>query len=195
MKTVELAGGGAEFRQSLLACFKNAGCTEAPAGESLDLFVFVIDPPPCSRTDYDALLAAYKSTAMALLERTAAVLPRLEKGRTKRLCFVNKLSSSVNLAGSCLNPAENNLAESADGGFERMVAAASNMAVRTLFNRLRPLGYSFRLYGATDLAGGGECEYIAEYCLVNRSLEEESAQHSDENRLVMRDKYEIEYPF
>jgi hypothetical protein len=182
MKTVEIAGGGAEFRQSLLACFTDAGC-EASTGESLDMFVFVVDPPPCSRTDYDALLAAYKSSAMALLEKTAVVLPRLEKGTVKRLCFVNKLSSSVNLAGSM------------EGGFERMTAAACNMAVRTLFNRLRPLGYSFRLYGAMDLAGKGECGYIAEYCLRNRSLEEESALHSDENRLVMRDRYEVEYPF
>jgi hypothetical protein len=182
MKTVEIAGGGGGFRQSLSACFKDSGC-DVPAGESLDMFVFVIDPPPCARTDYGALKAAYESAAMALLEKTAAALPRLEKGKTKRLCFVNKISSSINLAGSI------------EGGFERMIAAACNMAVRILFNRLRPLGYTFRLYGAADLAGEGECEYIAEYCLRNRSQEEESALHSDENRLVMRDKYEIEYPF
>jgi hypothetical protein len=187
MKTIEIAGGGEGFRRSLFDRFKEAGCTRASAGESLDLFVFVIDPPlcqlPCSPADYDALLAAYESAALALLEKTAAALPRLEKGNTRRLCFVNKLSSSINFAGA------------AEGGFERMAAAAANMAVRTLFNRLRPLGYTFRLYGAADLAGGGECEYIAGYCLENRSLEEESALHSDENRLVMRDKYEVEYPF
>ncbi|MDR2747989.1 MAG: hypothetical protein LBB77_11160 [Treponema sp.] len=183
MKTVEIAGGGGGFRRSLSASFKEAGCTAASAGESLDMFVFVIDPPPCSPTDYGALLSAYESTAMALLEQTAAALPRLEKGTTRRLCFVNRLSSSVNLAGSM------------EGGFERMAAAASNMAVMTLFNRLRPLGYTFRLYGAADLSGGGECGCIAEYCLENRSLEEESPRHSDENRLVMRDKHEVEYPF
>jgi hypothetical protein len=188
MKTVEIAGGGQGFRQSLFASFQEAGCAGPSAGEGLDLFVFIIDPPPCSRTDYGALLAAYESTAMALLEKTAAALPRLEKGKTRRLCFVNKLSSSVNLAGSAADGSE-------EGGFERMAAAASNMAVMTLFNRLRPRGYTFRLYGAGDLAGGGECAYIAEYCLRNRSLEEESARHSDENRLVMRDKYEVEYPF
>jgi hypothetical protein len=148
----------------------------------LDIFVFVIDPPPCSPADYEALKAAYHTAALGLLEKTAAALPRLEKGAAKRLCFVNKLSSSVNLAGSM------------EGGFERMAAAAANMAVRTLFNRLRPLGYTFRLYGAAEFSPG-ECGGIAGYCLQNRSMEAESALHSDENRLVMRDKYEVEYPF
>jgi hypothetical protein len=182
MKHIEIAGGGGEFRRSLLASFTDQGCAGASAGEGLDLFVFVVDPPPCSPTDYDGLKAAYHSTALALLETTAAALPRLEKGTAKRICLVNKLSSSVNLALSV------------EGGFERMAAAACNMAARTLFNRLRPLGYTFRLYGAADLSAG-ECGYIAEYCLRDRSLEEESALHSDENRLVMRDRYEVEYPF
>jgi hypothetical protein len=183
MKTIEIAGGSAQFKTALLESFKTLGCSGASTDESLDLFVFVIDPPPCFQTDYDALQAAYRSTAIALLEKVSASLPRLEKGKGKRLCFVNKLSSSVNLA------------ESMDGGFERMIAAACNMAVKTLFNRLRPQGYTFRLYGAGDLAGTGECGYIAEYCVRNRSLEEESAQHSDENRLVLRDKHEVEYPY
>jgi hypothetical protein len=178
-KIVEAAGGGEGFRRSLLSSFRELGC---PAGERPDLFVYIIDPPPCSRADYPALLGAYDSTALGLLKAVASALPRLEGG-ARRLCFVNKLSSSLNLASSL------------EGGFERMVSAACNMAVQTLFNRLRPLGYTFRLYGAADLTGDGECGYIAGYCLRDRSLEEESARHSDENRLVMRDKYEREYPF
>lgn len=184
MKTIEIAGGSPGFAASLLASFKERGWSAAGADGGLDMFVFVIDPPPCGQTAYDALKEAYRSTALALLEKTAAALPRLEKGTVKRLCFVNKLSSSVNLAGTI-----------EDGGFERMAAAACNMAIRTMFNRLRPLGYTFRLYGALDLAGDGECGHIAEYCVRNRSLEEESALHSDENRLVLRDKHEVEYPY
>lgn len=182
MKTIEIAGGNPAFTASLLSNFEKRGYGAA-ASAALDLFVFVVDPPPCSQTDYEALKDAYQKSALALLEKTAAAMPKLEKGTLKRLCFITKLSSSVNMAGNW------------GGGFEQMAAAACNMAIRTLFNRLRPLGYTFRLYGGRDLAGNGECEHIAEYCIRNRSFEVESAPHSDENRLVMRDAHEVEYPY
>jgi hypothetical protein len=69
------------------------------------------------------------------------------------------------------------------------------MAIKTTFNRLRPEGYTFRLYGVKNFGDSRECPAIADYCVWNRSQEEESPVHSDENRLVMRDKSEIEYPW
>ena len=52
--------------------------------------------------------------------------------------------------------------------WERIVAASCNMAIRILFNAI-------------------------EYFMQDRSFEVESDLHSDERRLVIRDKYEHEY--
>jgi hypothetical protein len=184
MNTIEIAGDNPQFVTSLLSCFREIGYERAGGNGPLDLFVYVIDPPPCKEKAYDDLLKAYQSSALTLLETVSGALPRLEKGQGKRLCFVTGLSSSINLAGEI------------EGGPERIISAACNMAIKTLFNRLRPEGYTFRVYGVKDFNSCGECPSIADYCVWNRSLEEEShVHHSDENRLVMRDRAEKEYPW
>ncbi|GHU88102.1 hypothetical protein FACS189476_04630 [Spirochaetia bacterium] len=183
MKITEIAGDNPQFAASLLSCFRDMGYKGASGNGPLDLFVYVIDPPPCGESAYDDLLQAYQSSALRLLETVSGALPRLEKGTGRRLCFVTGLSSSINLAGEI------------EGGPERIISAACNMAIKTLFNRLRPEGYTFRVYGVKNFNSGGECPAIADYCVWNRSLEEESPVHSDENRLVMRDKSEKEYPW
>jgi hypothetical protein len=183
MKTIEIVGNNPQFASSLLSCFREMGYEGAPENGPTDLFVYVIDPPPCGEKAYDDLLKAYQASALRLLETVSNVLPRLEKGQGRRLCFVTGLSSSVNLAGEI------------EGGPERIISAACNMAIKTLFNRLRPEGYTFRVYGVKNFDDDRECPAIADYCVRNRSLEEESPVHSDENRLVMRDKYEKEYPW
>ncbi|MDR2102708.1 MAG: hypothetical protein LBP42_01245 [Treponema sp.] len=183
IKTVEIGGDNPQFAASLLACFKDMGLSPADGNNTADMFVYIIDPPPCGRKAYADLLSGYQSTAIGLLEAVSRVLPRMDPGAGKRLCFINRLSSSVNLAGVI------------EGGFERIISAACNMAVKTLFNRLRPAGYTFRLYGVENFENKDECSYIADYFIRNRSLEAESPIHSDENRLVIRSRLEIEYPW
>jgi hypothetical protein len=183
MKTVEIEGKNPEFAAVLKRCFKDLGYGEAAPDQSLDMFVYIIDAGVGDKSAYGDLLGEYQSTALKMLERVAAVLPRLEKGSGKRLCFVNKLSSSINLSAA------------KNGGFERVVLASCNMGIKTLFNRLRPAGFTFRLYGVDSYTHRDECSYIAEYCVRNRSLEKESPEHSDENRLIMRDRLERECPW
>ena len=77
-----------------------------------------------------------------------------------------------------------------------MISAACNMAIRIMFNRLRPLGYTFRVFAAQDINSPDEASYAAEYFITDRSLEEEEPNiRSDENRIVMRDMYEVEIPW
>jgi hypothetical protein len=162
--------------------FKNLGWTAADAAGGLDMFVYIADAAECGRTAYNELLREYENTAVTLLESAAAALPRMEKGKTKRFCFVNKLSSSINWGPGM-------------GSYEALVLAACNMAVKVLFNRLRPEGYTFRLYGLRDYGDLDECSYIADYCIRNRSPGDGDHQRSDEDRLVIRDKFEKEYPW
>ncbi|MDR2020169.1 MAG: hypothetical protein LBQ14_05310 [Treponema sp.] len=182
-KTVEIGGDNPQFAASLLARFKDMGFLPGDDNKTVDMFVYIIDPPPCGRNDYGNLLSGYQSTAIGLLNAVSRLLPRMEQGEGKRLCFINRLASSINFAGIF------------DGGFERIISASCNMAIKILFNRLRPAGYTFRLYGAENFESSDECPYIADYFIRNRSLEKESEAHSDENRLVIRGRFEIEYPW
>ena len=73
-----------------------------------------------------------------------------------------------------------------------MSLAAIHMMEKLYFNRLRPEGFTFRCYA--EEGSGGICG--AEY--IERGLcydEKEPYIHSDENRLVMRDRYLHEIPW
>ena len=76
----------------------------------------------------------FRVNALGPLRVVEALLPLLERAETKRLCFVSSEAGSINRAerhswfGYCSSK------------------AALNMGVRLLFNRLRPRGYTFRLY-------------------------------------------------
>lgn len=151
--------------------------TEGP----LDYFIYSIHPPLRKQQEYGELAKSYEETAVGLLREVEKALPYLEQGEQKRLCFLTSVQSSVNLnRGDC--------------GFEAMVSAACNMAIATLFNRLNPQGFTFRVMALEEFSPE-EAGYAKDYFLRNRSLEEESARHSDEKRLVMRDRYETELPW
>jgi hypothetical protein len=183
MKTIEISGKNHQIASSLMECFKKEGYQPAAGGTPVDMFVYIIDVRKCTRFAYSDLLNEYQTTAINLLETVAGILPRLEKGEGKRLCFITRLSSSINLTGELTD------------GYEQVVTASCNMGIRILFNRLRPEGYTFRLYGVRDYQDPGEYAYIADYFMRNRCLEPKFSEHSDENRLIMRDRFEREYPW
>lgn len=179
---VAIEGQADSLKEELLKGFKIAGAKAAESGEAVDILVYCINPPSCGETDYDALLKAYDDTALELLRKTAEYLPLLDRGTKKRLCFITSTESSINNTRT-------------SDHWERIISAACNMAVKTLFNRLSPLGYTFRIYGAEDFQDLTEASYAVRYMLQDRSLEEEAWQHSDEKRIVIRDKQEREYPW
>ena len=84
--------------------------------------------------DYAEMQRLYNVNAMGPLRVVEAFLPLTDRSALKRLCFVSSEAGSINRAqrtawfGYCSSK------------------AALNMAVRLLFNRLRPQGYTFRLY-------------------------------------------------
>ncbi len=155
----------------------------------LDLFVCVLEPGPTGEmklatepVDLNRLADTYERCALGVLRQVNAALPRLQAGQGKRLCFVTSVTASVNLARDT----------GADSS--SIVLAAANMAIRTLFNSLRPLGYTFRVFASRGF-DPADAPYAVTYFLRDRSNEPESPEHSDENRLVMRNRYEQEIPW
>lgn len=130
--------------------------------------------------DYDEMRRLYEVNALGGLRVVEAFLPLLDRGTLKRLCFVSSEAGSVERAyrtswfGYCMSK------------------AAINMAVKLLFNDLRPQGYSFRLYHPGWVRG-----YLSGTKNVQASLEPEEAavpalahflgERDDEDQLAMYD--------
>lgn len=127
----------------------------------------------------EALIADYEYLCVGVVRALAAFMPMLEVGEGKRICLVTTPEGSQSLC-------------KADSGYGRRMAKASlNMAMKLLFNELRPEGYTFRIYCKDQTQG----EYAAELFTRDRSLEPENPPHSDENRLVLHDSFGGELPW
>ncbi|MGI6368986.1 MAG: SDR family NAD(P)-dependent oxidoreductase [Anaerolineae bacterium] len=147
--------------------------------------------------DYDEMHRMYRVNALGPLRVVEAFLPLVEPSALKRLCFISSEAGSINRAertswfGYCSSK------------------TALNMAVRLLFNRLRPRGYTFRLYhpgwmrtymsGQRNEAATLEPEQAAVsalgYFLQDRGYDPHLAPRNDEDRLVLRDNRGVEWPF
>lgn len=84
--------------------------------------------------DYAEMQREFNINSLGPLRVVEAFLPLTDRSAFKRLCFVSSESGSIGRSG---NPAWY--------GYN-MSKAALNMAVKNLFNLLRPEGYTFRLY-------------------------------------------------
>lgn len=136
------------------------------------------------RPDFAWMKSAYEYNTLGPLRAMEAFLPVLEAGEGKRVCVVTSADSS------------NNAARGIDDYPGHVSKAPLNMAMHQYFNDLRPKGYTFRMYCKDPRAGAEKVgEFAAEYFTRNRSNEPESYQHSDENRLVLRDWMGIEVPW
>jgi NAD(P)-dependent dehydrogenase (short-subunit alcohol dehydrogenase family) len=147
--------------------------------------------------DYAEMLRQYRVNAMGPLRVVEAFLPLLERGSFRRLCFVSSEAGSINRAE-----------RTAWFGYFSSKAAL-NMGVRLLFNRLRPRGYTFRLYHPGWLRSymGGRKNDSAElepevaavpalaYFMRDRGHDPHRDDRSDEDRLVLRDWRGVEWPF
>ncbi len=84
--------------------------------------------------DLDAMRRAYETNTLGPVRVIEAFIPLMKNSVIKRLCFVSSEAGSVTksrrteMFGYCMSK------------------AAVNMYVKILFNRLHPIGYSFRLY-------------------------------------------------
>jgi NAD(P)-dependent dehydrogenase (short-subunit alcohol dehydrogenase family) len=90
--------------------------------------------PIRERQDYADMHRLYDTNTLASLRMVEAFITLLDRGTTRRLCFVSSEAGSIGRA-------------TRRSWFSYcMSKAALNMAVKLLFNDLRPDGYTFRLY-------------------------------------------------
>lgn len=138
--------------------------------------------------DYEAMHRLFDVNALGAIRVVEALMPLLDAGIGKRLCFVSSEAGSITMA------------ERTSWYSYCMSKAALNMAVKIMFNDLRPDGYTFRLYHPgwmrTYMGGSKNTEADME--------PEEAAAHAlpiflndraDEDRLVMLDYRGVEWPF
>jgi NAD(P)-dependent dehydrogenase (short-subunit alcohol dehydrogenase family) len=140
--------------------------------------------------DYDEMRRLIEVNTLGPIRMVESFLPLMGQGM-KRLCFVSSEAGSINRStrpawyGYCMSK------------------AALNMAVRNMFNCLRPDGYTFRVYHP-----GWVRSYMSgDVKNMNAQLEpEEAAQPAiayftsalaggEEDRLVMRDWQGREWPW
>lgn len=178
-RNVILSGADNSYMSLLKAEFKKAGHNIIVGAENADMLVFCIDPDECGQTEYEKLIKNYELYALGLLNTVNAYLLLMKESNLKRLCFITTLRSSINHVTEADH-------------WDRIIAASCNMAIRILYNRLSGEGFTFRVFAVEDFTENS-ASYAMDYFLQDRSLEEESDLHSDEKRLVMRDKYEREY--
>ena len=160
-----------------------------PGIEGIDLLILNIDDKPIDdrrcitdSLNYEEMQKTYDTITLKTLRLVACYLPFLEKGKLKRIALVNSIESS------------NNITNAIDGFAYSMSKAALNMMMSILMNRYRPEGYTFRVF-CLDGCIENEGEYAVQYFLHDRSYEPDDLKHSDENRLVMRNALEREYPW
>ena len=137
--------------------------------------------------DWEAMHRVYNVNATGPIRVVSAFLPLLAQGG-RRLAFVSSEAGSIAMCNRT-------------GGFGYcMSKTALNMAVRIMFNDLRPEGYTFRLYHP-----GWMRSYMSGQKNLRADLEPEEAaalalpfflgDRDDEDRLVLIDYEGREWPF
>lgn len=176
------------------------------AGQANEIDVLInnagVTSPSMYRTiqeeqDYAEMRRLYNVNALGALRVVEAFLPLIERSRMKRLCFVSSEAGSIARAyreswfGYCMSK------------------AALNMAVKILFNNLRPQGYTFRVYHPgwvrsfmsgkkneeADLEPEDAALPAVAYFLGSGRVEMAHPVQIDEDVLVMRDDQGVEWPW
>ncbi len=143
--------------------------------------------------DFGEMQRVYDVNSLGPLRVVNAFLPLTNAGEMKRLCFVSSEAGSIERAkrtswyGYCMSK------------------AALNMGVKLMFNRLRPDGYTFRLYhpgwmrtymgGVKSETGDMEADVAAKPALAYFLRESTAEDSIDEDRLVMVDWQGEEWPW
>ncbi len=164
---------------------------------SAGVLTATLDRPIREVQDEEGMHYQLDVNTLGPLRVVEAFLPLLDRGTMKRLCFVSSEAGSIN---RCTRKAWYGYC---------MSKAGLNMVCKILHNRLRPEGYTFRVYhpgwmrsymmGYKNDRADMEPEVAAAHALAYfiQDLHDEPAHpaHSEEDRLVLRDWQGREWPW
>jgi NAD(P)-dependent dehydrogenase (short-subunit alcohol dehydrogenase family) len=166
--------------------------------DSLDMLISnaaLMGPAHCNlyepNMDLEAVWDSFRVNALGSVCLVESLLPLLDRGAMKRLCFVSSEVSSIAL-----------MKNRVDSPFPYpMSKAALNMGVRLLHNQLFSQGYAFRLFHPgwmkrrmPDGSLSEGAKYDPDYIGVIAAKYFETPLH-DEHRLVMADYSGYEWPY
>jgi len=119
----------------------------------------------------------YKANVEVPMKLLEKYLPLLDKGKSKRLCFLSGVDASINETYDTTGYA-----------YKTSKAAMHNLFMIT-WNTLEKDGYTFRVYDPlcdkVDAKAAAEGAFT--YFTLKRGTEHDDPQRDDENRLVLRD--------
>ncbi len=143
-----------------------------------------------SNQDFDEMIRLFNVNSLGAIRIVEAFLPLANASDMKRLCFVSSEAGSIERSS-----------RTAWFGY-CMSKSALNMAVKNMFNELRPDGYTFRLYhpgwirsymrGVKNTQGDLEPDDAAVPAVNYFVAEMDSA---DEDQLILRDYLGQEWPW
>lgn len=183
MKTIWLDYPGTPFSTALAGLFRKHGwevltCEAEKAAEKTESLDFAVFGTAFDRSSdslenglhYDTMLDFYEKVAAAPFRKLQALLPLLDKGEGKRICFFTDAKATVNQS------------EDVSGYAGSMAHAALHTHAVIAYNQLKPDGYTLRLMdprgplSAEALAG---CAYA--YFTRDRGFDSHNDTRIDEN--------------
>ena len=142
----------------------------------------------CGNFDYEVIMDSFHKNLFSPVLQLERLLPNLDKGKMKRICFLSSYTASMNLS------------ESTKGFGYNMCKAALHTALTIFKNKLCNDGYTFRLYDPMETAGclrvtTENAAYGALNYFLTRRAQEYTPSRDDEDRLVLRDALGREWPY
>lgn len=182
-KTVWLDNPETPFSKALAQLFQKHGwavltCEAEKAAEIAEIIDLAVFDSNCGQTSdslekglcYDTMLDFYKKVSIAPIKKLQTLLPLLDKGEGKRICFLTDAGASVNQS------------EETAGYASSMAHAALHTHIVIAYNQLKPAGYTHRIMDpngplSTEALAG--CAYA--YFTRDRGFDSHNDSRIDEN--------------
>ena len=138
--------------------------------------------------NYEVVMESFNLNLFAPILQLERMLPNLDKGELKRICFLSSRTASINQS------------DATTGFGYNMCKASMSNAMAIFKNKLYDDGYTFRLYDPMETDGdhrvtnensaAGALTYF-----LTRRAKEYTPSRDDEMRLVIRDALGRELPY
>ena len=188
MKNVLITCAQTPFGQALAQVFEREGYRVfSPDNDLPDALDFLVDTTDFTHPadiftvtdgiDTDVIAQVYRQNVIGPMATLEGMLPLLDAGEGKRLCYISGARASINETRDTKGYAYN------------MSKAGLHQFLQLVSNKLTPMGYTFRVYDpmGEKIAPQAAAEGAFHYFTRRRGTENFDIRRDDENNLAMRD--------